>query len=204
MGDLNINWDSKSDRKKLKHLADKYNLTQVIKGPTRITNKSKTTIDLVFSNKPERISRTFNLLSGLSDHNFILCSRKLKGQHRTAKTFISNHEFIPKSEHQNLDTELQLIDWVNVLGNDLEASSNNFIKNINKITTQFTKQGQFKKHRKKLPWLTDDVRKLMKERDNALKKSLKTGFTCDRQIFTSLRNKAVKKYVKLKLNSFVR
>lgn len=31
MGGLNINWDNKSDTKKLKQLADKYNLTQTIK-----------------------------------------------------------------------------------------------------------------------------------------------------------------------------
>lgn len=57
MGDLNVNWDSKPERRKLKQLTDKNNLIQTINGPTRITNKSKTTIDLLFTNKPERIER---------------------------------------------------------------------------------------------------------------------------------------------------
>lgn len=55
MGDLNVNWDSKSDRKKLKEITDNFGLTQMISDPTRITNRSKTLIDLVFSNKPDRI-----------------------------------------------------------------------------------------------------------------------------------------------------
>lgn len=76
LGDFNINWDIKPDKKKIKQFMDKFNMTQIIKGP-RITNTSKTTIDLIFTNQPDRISKTFNLLSGLSDHNFILCTRKI-------------------------------------------------------------------------------------------------------------------------------
>lgn len=52
MGDFNINWDNKKDRKNLKHITDYFNLEQLIKTPTRITNRSKTTIDLIFTNKP--------------------------------------------------------------------------------------------------------------------------------------------------------
>lgn len=42
----------------------------------------------------------------------------------------------------------------------------------------------------------------MKEGDCALKKSLKTGITSGRQIFTSLRNKVVNRIHKAKANIF--
>lgn len=57
MGDLIIKWDNASDRKKLKQLVDKYTLTQIINGPTRVTHLSRTTTDLMFTNRPDRIMK---------------------------------------------------------------------------------------------------------------------------------------------------
>lgn len=55
----------------------KHTLHQVIQLPTRITKTSKTLIDLIVTNKPERVTKTYDLLTGLSDHNMILMIRKL-------------------------------------------------------------------------------------------------------------------------------
>lgn len=51
LGDFNVNWDNKRDRKNLKLITNYYNLTQLINDPTRITQRSKTKIDLVFSTR---------------------------------------------------------------------------------------------------------------------------------------------------------
>lgn len=56
---------------------DAHNLVQLIKQPNRVTYTSKTRIALLFTNKVDRIDKTYNLLSGLSDHNFIFFTRKL-------------------------------------------------------------------------------------------------------------------------------
>lgn len=77
MGDFNINWEDKRARKTLKQTMTKFDFVQLVKGPTRITPTSKTQIDLVFSNRPERITKSFNFVTGLSDHNLTLISRKL-------------------------------------------------------------------------------------------------------------------------------
>lgn len=55
----------------------KFDYKQMIKGPTRITRQTKTLIDMAFTNRPERITRTYNLITGLSDHNMTLTVRKL-------------------------------------------------------------------------------------------------------------------------------
>ncbi len=52
-----------------KDLTSKYDYQQMINGPTRISRKTQTLIDLVFMNKPERIIKAYNLVCGLSDHN---------------------------------------------------------------------------------------------------------------------------------------
>ena len=49
----------------------------MIKGPMRLTKVSKTLIDLVITNRIERVTKTYNLITGLSDHNMVLIVRKL-------------------------------------------------------------------------------------------------------------------------------
>jgi len=58
IGDFNINWDVMKDRKILKQTMDHFNLSQLIEKPTRLSNYYKTRIDLLFSNRPERIVAT--------------------------------------------------------------------------------------------------------------------------------------------------
>lgn len=48
-----------------KQLMVKFSLTQVIQGPTRLTNTSKITINLIFTNKSDRVTKTFNLIWAL-------------------------------------------------------------------------------------------------------------------------------------------
>lgn len=69
MGDFNINWEDTSTRINLKLITDSFDLKQLISGPTRITNSTKILIDLIFTNRPERILKSCNMLTGLSDHN---------------------------------------------------------------------------------------------------------------------------------------
>ena len=140
LGDFNINWDNKPDRKKLKQLTDNHNLTQVIQGPTRITNTSKTTIDLIFTNISDRISKTFNLLSGLSDHNLILCSRKVNWKHSTSVIRASSYQIITKTE-KDLTNALQEYDWSNVLtNNEVEDSCSIFSKCVKEVLDSFIKK----------------------------------------------------------------
>lgn len=108
MGDFNLNWLDKTRSNKLRHLAKQFNLTQIIKNPTRITNFTKTLLDLIFTNKSDRVNKTYNLITGLSDHNLTLVSRKLsktryRNQNRE-KTYIS---LILKRDMELLDTEIK-------------------------------------------------------------------------------------------------
>lgn len=90
MGDFNLNWEDKSSRKKLKQITG-FNLAQMVNGPTRIANGTSTQIDLIFSNRPERITKSHNMITGLSDHNMVLISRKLTCRRLT--THAGNKEF---------------------------------------------------------------------------------------------------------------
>ncbi len=117
-GDFNINWLDKHCRKKLKDLTSKYDYQQMISGPTHISRKTQPLIDLVFSNKPERITKTYNLVCGLSDHNMVLTVRKLKKK-RLVK-YHNNHDGlikfeIPRKDQAKFEKELMAISCNEVL-----------------------------------------------------------------------------------------
>ena len=207
LGDVNLNWSNKSDRKRLKEITDKFNFTQLVKGPTRITESSETQIDLVFSNKPERIIKTYNMITGMSDHNITLLVRKL-----TCKRFNNTtkpkptHQIIPKNEKDNLNRALQQTDWSNILCcQDVESGCHNFVKTTDKVVSPFLKSVKCgPRSNNTLPWINGALWQQMKERDYALKRSLKTGHRSDRQIFTSLRNKVTRNLRKAKADFFIK
>lgn len=75
-------------------------------------------IDLVFTNRKERIIKNYNLLTGLSDHNMILTVRKLTKQQ--LKQFKNQRpdriKFgIPKSKLGQFELDINNADWDNIL-----------------------------------------------------------------------------------------
>ena len=206
LGDLNINWLDKSNRRQLKSLLTNLNFTQLIKGPTRLTTSSETCIDLVFSNKCERIQKTFNMITGLSDHNLILFSRKLsKNRFSCTKKTTSEQMRVPRREIPNLTQTLNNINWDNYLThNHVSDNCNVFMTVIQDTVSAFTRKIKAKPSKKNhLPWLNETICTLLKKRDHALKISLKTKRVNDRQTFTSLRNKVVKEIRFAKANFFI-
>lgn len=65
LGDFNVNWNDTKDRKNLKQITGNYYKS--------VKNKNRLSI----STKPERILKTYNFLTRLSDNNAIFISRKL-------------------------------------------------------------------------------------------------------------------------------
>lgn len=171
LGDLNCNWLNKINRKPLKQITDSLDFTQLLEGPTRITTSSQTQIDLIFSNKPERIVKTLNFITGLSDHNLTLLSRKL-----TKKRFHYSNKFveqfrITKNEINNFQRAVQQTKLTNIFtGINIEEGSKMFATKLQSLVKEFTRKVKGKKKTNALPWLNTEIFNLMKERDSALKR----------------------------------
>ncbi len=139
----------------------------MVKGPTRITRTSKTMIDLIITNRSERVTRTYNLLTGLSDHNMTLIVRKLTK--RRLPIFSNEHKsgnaIIPKNKKILFEKELNSIDWNNVSQmNDLDNCCNTLTKTLTELIEKYTQL--FKcKQRRILPWQNNDIRQLMKKKE---------------------------------------
>ena len=115
MGDFNVNWEDRSIRKNLKQITDGLDLSQLIKGPTRITQSTRTQIDLVFSNRPERTSKTYNMITGLSDHNLTLVVRKLTKKRFSSSTKEHESIRIPKNMQESFKNTIHSFNWNDLL-----------------------------------------------------------------------------------------
>lgn len=132
-------------------------------------------------------------MTGLSDHNMILVTRKL-----SKKRFInfnkpkSNILTILKQDMPNVDNELSQIDWSNTMKEqDVHSCCSHIMNNIEGIIKKFLKKQKNCKQ-KSLPWISEPIRKLMKQRDQALKQAIKSKLNTEIAIFKSLRNRVVK------------
>ena len=83
IGDFNTNIDRCNNNyvltRKLKEFSDTCNFTQLIKDYTRVTDNSRTTIDLILTSDYTNISQSGVIDIGLSDHCMIYCTRAVRG-----------------------------------------------------------------------------------------------------------------------------
>lgn len=160
----------------LKQITDGLDLSQLIKGPTRITQSTRTQIDFVLSNRPERISQSFNMITGLSDHNLSLVTRKLTRK-RFSPSNTKEHEAlrIPITMQEHFKSTIHSFKWTDLLlEKDLSEGSQIFSSKVQSI-----------------PWINADILNLMKERDLALKMAIRTNLFHDKYHFAMSRNKVI-------------
>ena len=80
LGDFNTNVSKGPEcglKRKLTSFMNTFNMTQVIKDSTRVTDTTKSIIDLIMVSDADKISQQGVLPSGLSDHFIIYCTWKL-------------------------------------------------------------------------------------------------------------------------------
>lgn len=177
----------------LKQITDGLDLSQLIKSPTRTTQSTRTQTDLVLSNRPERISKSFNMITGLSDHNLTLVARKLTKK-RFSPSNTKEHEAlrIPINMQEHFKSTIHSFKWNDLLlGKDLSEGSQIFSSKVQSIITEFTSKLKCRNKKNSLPWINADILKLMKERDLALKMAIRTNLFYDKYHFAMLRNKVI-------------
>ena len=178
LGDYNIRFD-KPDWPETKffkaNIVDPLGLSQIIKKPTRITDRSESLIDLVMVSNPNLV-RNWDVVDfgGISDHCLVFISYNVKRPKFKPKKVI-------KRDFRNFSTEnflsdVEQINWYNVhaLENNTELSREEIVNNqLNVFENYFTeiidKHAPFHEVTIKRPlnssWMTDDILKLMDERD---------------------------------------
>lgn len=104
-----------------------------------------------------------------------------------------------------LENEITQTDWFDLTyGENCEGACDNLKHTLKQTVAKYTKTIPQKRIGKQLlPWFNTALWELMKKRDVALKKSLKSGLETDRLIYKSLRNKVTVQLRKARANYFL-
>ena len=182
IGDFNCDWSRLINNKanvqtnKLAELAVTFQFEQLINEPTRITSTTKTLIDLAFTNKPELINGSGIIHLGISDHSLIYIQRKISIPRNDPKV-IKTRQFKHYSVN-NFKSDIFIylhngIFWDTMLDPNIMWKK---WKTIFLSIADFHAPETTKKVRSEYaPWITNNIREVMKQRDFLKKKAVKTG-----------------------------
>ena len=157
LGDLNCDISApipSTYTKKLLALFEYYQLNQLINEPSRITESTRTTIDLILTNDPPKIVQSGVIQIGISDHNLIFTIRKFNICKSGAHKYITSRSFKHFNQNRHLN-DLKLVD----------LNSLNQFSNVNLMWNEWSqlflsvidKHASIKRKRiksAKFPWIT--------------------------------------------------
>ena len=202
LGDIN---DNILDRQsKLKKIVNVLNFSQMIDNPTRITNTSRTLIDVVITNSKEKVLSADVEACHVSDHELIsLIVNVSKPKHETEiKTFRSLKEYSQETFCSILSDKKDSFDQI-LRTDDVivqaDIFTTNFISSLDSCAPVVTKTIT----RPPAPWMTDEIRYEMRYR-NSLKERLHLEYNEITDTLYKLSKKRVKSMIRIAKSNFHR
>ena len=192
VGDLNCNMlDSlNSASKKLNDFLNVYQLSQLIVKPTRVTQTTSSLLDVCISSLPEKIIYSDVFPIGISDHNLIFVVRKINvqkrmGAHQTVE--IGNFKHFNPSRFQE---DLLSQPWDLLDSEDDVDSKWCLWKTLSLAVLDVHAPLRMKRvrTRRNSPWLNNNSKKSMFERDKLKLKAIKSNSTLDWNAYKTARN----------------
>jgi hypothetical protein len=174
VGDFNLNWVDHNDSKvkQLKHIVSLSGMVQKVSDYTRVTQTTRTVIDLVITNDK---SVNVDVLSTprITDHNIIeinnICA-ELRNDERDLVEISSWKNY----SKQKLIEELDKVNWSSFELMNLEQKATNFIEIMSKCVNNLVvkKKVDVKKHK---AWYNDGHKKLKYEMNTSYTRASITG-----------------------------
>ena len=169
-------------------ISDTYGLQQLITEPTRITESSSSLIDVIFTNCINRVVCSGVLHIGISDHSLIYVYRKLSPEFAFKGHSTKTYRNFSNFNRENFRRDISRQDWScisddpNTLWADWKAKFLSIVNSHAPIKTKRVRSG-------KVPWITSDLRKGMRDRDVAKRKAIKSNNPQDWAVYKRLRNR---------------
>jgi len=109
LGDFKVNYLNANDGKVFKSIMTANGFSQLIQKPTRITDSTKTLIDIIMSNCSSNISAAEVITTLIGDHDMVVCTRKLNNKKHQPKIikFRNYKNYCPNA----MCDEINNIDW---------------------------------------------------------------------------------------------
>ena len=207
MGDVNANVLSKpldNDTKHMKNIYDSNNLTQLITEPTRTTDNTKTLIDHAVTNKPSQILDSGVIPCGISDDDIIYVLRNSRLAKIKKEPRVVNVRNFKRFRASDFVRELEGLpfDLIKDLGYTPDEMWHSwktmFLDVLNKHAPTTSTKIRSNSH----PYLTADVKLLMRSRDSLKAKANKTGSKYIKLAYQHMKNKVDYKIRELKVNYY--
>ena len=178
-GDFNFDWKKRNICKPVKrfgNLMSESSLTQVIKENTRITEYSRTQIDLSFTSRPELyVSGVLHV--GFSDHSAVFAVRKLHRMKPPPPRSIETRNY-KRYDKDAFVQDLNNVPWPLISRSscdDVDSSWDTFKILFNDVANSHAPTMKVGLRSREIPWVTPDIRQLMIERNVIHKKAIKTN-----------------------------
>ena len=170
MGDMNVDMlkpDSAAARFLSTYVIEPFALTQVIDEPTRITSKSSTLIDLMLTTSHENV-KVHGVVDtpGISDHCLVFSAYSIKKPKFKPK-MVTRRDFRNFNENA-FKADMGLAPWGNIHAVDDEDIDNKVVifENIHRdLMDKHAPFRTFRVTRPATPWLNDEIKSLMDNRD---------------------------------------
>ena len=164
-----------------------FNLSQLIRQPTRVTESSATLIDVILTSHENLIIDAKVMPSSISDHDLIYAVLKLKRQ-RPKPVYITTRSF--KNYQQNAFLrDISMVLWCIIdYFDDIDDSLYAFNTLFNEVQDKHAPIRKVRIRGRLSPYITDEIRELMKSRDRRRKIARKTRNPDAWAAYKNLRN----------------
>ena len=175
LGDLNCHLlQDKAESRAINDFCSTFNLTQLIKKPTRVTENGESLIDVVMTTNEKLIASNDVLMSTISDHNLLYISLKLK-KPRIKPSYVTIRGYTNYSADNFLRdlsyTPFHIISLFDEFNDQVDVFNELFLEVLN----QHAPIKRVKIKSKPNPFITPEIRQLMRTRDQWRKLEGKTN-----------------------------
>ena len=190
LGDMNQDWKTNASDK-LKEVCSNLNLTQLITEPTRpnFNNIAKSSLlDLILSNKSDKISASGVFELGITDHCPIACIRNTKLKKSQPRVIVKRN--FKHFNEQAFMVDLQnsdILSTVRILDPDLALGQ--FTKTFNLLVNKHAPLKSQRIKNRSSPWYTPELSLLLREKNKAWSLARKSGDLSHWDAFRQIRNK---------------
>lgn len=171
VGDFNINVSAAlatTNLSALNRINDTFNLTVLPTGPTRITDTSTSTIDLLITDCPQFIRKSKAVTANISDHEIVFLLTDIRFQ-KTPPQVIRVRNF------RNIDTlrlqgDFQEIDWQEYYeSTDVNTKTTIMSTKLERLLQVHAPEKTIVVHDKRTPWITPEIKRAVELKELAFK-----------------------------------
>ena len=196
MGDINCNLNTPlhNNTKHLNNILNSFGNSQLIKDATRTTKTTSTIIDHIITNRPDIISYSGVKPCGISDHDALYLIRNTRTPKLKAPPKVITVRKYKRFDMVDFQSDLKEIpmEYIKLVLKDVNEVWLRWKAFFLDILGKHAPATKIKVKGNSLPYVTSELRALIKIRDYLRAKANKTGSECLRQAFSHARNKVNK------------